>query len=216
MRVIEQPIVKTILFGRAFREDAGQQSKNRVYQHHGGQFAAADDEVSDANFLVDPVLDNSFVHSFVVTAQQDQARHGGQLVDPLLSQRFALRSQVDDVAALGLCLHLAEGGEKGRAGHHHAGATAIRGVIELLVFADSPLAQAVQHQLGRAELLGSAGNAVMKGSERLWKEGEDVNPHRIGGVWRPCVCCRGRSPECIRPRPESGPRRRGKSREPDC
>ena len=69
MRMVEQSVVETVLFGRAFRENAGQKTENGVHQHHGGQFAPADHKVSDTDFLVDPVLNDSFVNALVVTAQ---------------------------------------------------------------------------------------------------------------------------------------------------
>jgi hypothetical protein len=99
--MVQQPVIKGVLFRRAFREHPGQEPEDGVNQHHGGQFPATDDKVADANFFIHPVLDDALVHPFVVAAQQDQPRFGGQLQNSCLSQRLALGGQVDHVSALG-------------------------------------------------------------------------------------------------------------------
>lgn len=145
------------------------------------------------------MLDDPLVNPFIVPAEQQQAWVSRQFDHSFLSQRFALGSQINDAARLRLGLHLAERRKERRAGHDHAGAAPVGSVVQLLVLAQAPLAQAMQDQFGRSELLGPPGNAVVERREDFGEESEDVNPHRHRrGVWRSFGPSRDRSREYIR------------------
>ena len=136
MRAVEQAVGKRILLGRLhIAQHAGQQPQHSIHQHHGGQFAAGNHKVANADFFIDVLDKHALVYTFVAAANQNQVIQASQFADLLMVERPALRAQINGfAAACVLCTGFFDGGLQGRCHHNHARAAAKRAIIDVTQF----------------------------------------------------------------------------------
>jgi hypothetical protein len=178
--VFEQAAAEGIAGGRILAaEYARQQSRDRVQDHQGGQFAAGQDIVADGQFFVHVMGAKALVHPFVAAANQGQSLLPGQsggrgLVEPLSPGR-----EEDDPRSRPLAVHRLEAGGQGFRLHHHALAAAERTVIGHVVAILGVVANVVDRH---ADLLRAQcpphHPLVERRDEKFRKNRQDIEPHQ--------------------------------------
>src|ERR1017187_8926772 len=114
-----------------------------------------------------------------MTAKQEQAIFLAQLHDLALGQSRPLGRQVNHVGRVSRVQSL-NGSHRlkdGRASHDHAGAASVRCIIDLTMFALTPVAQLMKVNLHQSSLLSPCGNTVLEGREHFGKKSEDIETH---------------------------------------
>src|SRR5688572_22858238 len=95
LRAIQQPVSKRLLRrGGLVAERPRQLPHHRVDQRHRRNFPTREHEVADRDFLVDPPLEQPFIHAFISAAQQGQGVCLRKLQNPAVIQLLALRREV--------------------------------------------------------------------------------------------------------------------------
>src|SRR5262249_11530811 len=75
LRRFQESLPKTVIErGLFIPEHTRDQPHNCIYQNHGRDCTISQDIVSDGNFLIDQVFNDSMIHPFVMPADDDQMR----------------------------------------------------------------------------------------------------------------------------------------------
>ncbi len=145
--------------------------------------------VADGDLLVDEVLCDSFIDTFVASANDRDLVEHRPPVERRLIQRAATGGEQDPVCVRQRVERRGERFDH----HHHACTAAERGIVDLPVDPFALLPKIVEHHVECAFLPGFADQARVEGrSEELGEDRDDVDPHNGDAT------CVGRSPETQR------------------
>ncbi len=81
-------------------EDPGDHANGSVDHHHGGDFAAVKDVVSDAQFHGTEDIDHPLVESLVTAAEENESTGAAELLHQGLAKRRPLRGQQNHLAGV--------------------------------------------------------------------------------------------------------------------
>ena len=85
-----------VLGGGLVAEGARNKTRDGVNDESGGEFAAAEDEIADGNFVSGEVSGDALVHAFVTAADEDEAILLCEAARGLLSEAFACSGEKND------------------------------------------------------------------------------------------------------------------------
>ena len=90
MGIFKKSAVNALLLEtNIIRKNALAHSRNSVCQHHCRQFAACENIVTDGNFLVHYLVDDTLVNALIVTADNEDIVHFRQFHNSLLVEDFS-------------------------------------------------------------------------------------------------------------------------------
>ncbi len=134
MRVLQKRVGVAFFVKRFGRDDAVNQSVNRIDYNQRRNLAARHNVVSDANFVVNIFVDNSLVDSFVPAANYHKLFFPAQFLRLLLRKGLSARRHVNHAAVLFVSLNAVQRFSKRLGQHKLSGSSAIRTVITSSVF----------------------------------------------------------------------------------
>ena len=128
-RIFQQAVFKTVLVGAAgCAHHPRQQAHTGVEHGQGGDLAAGQHEIAQANLNQVAGLNDALVQTLVTPTQQDQARAGGPFSHQALIERPAARRQIN--ARPRPVSDRVQGGGGDIGAHNHAAAAAEGRVID--------------------------------------------------------------------------------------
>ena len=154
----------------------GKEANDGVADDGAGQGAIGQNIVSDADFLVDQLVDHAVIDTLVVTAEKEKVRTGGQASCFGLHERLALGSGEKD--ACGLLPEVLNRSEQRFGLEQHPRATPAEVVVSLSVLSPGPRAEIVGMNLDDPGGLGPFEDALIQGREGDFGEkGDNINAH---------------------------------------
>jgi hypothetical protein len=170
-------------------EDAGEEAGDGVDEDGGGEFAAGEDVVADAELFVAEVLGDALVDALVAAADEDDAVAGGEAAGVGLGELAALGREQDDAGGGGAGGSGGDGEgfealEDGLGLEDHAFAAAEGAVVDGAVTVVGEAAEVVDIDLGDAGAEGARDDAVAQdagaggGAEEFGEDGEEVEEHK--------------------------------------
>ncbi len=130
VRMLQAPVGKRVARGGlCAAQRAGDEARDRIDHHHGGQLASGQNVIPDRELLVDECLAEAVVHPLVASAHQDEPRQACQLGGHRLGEHAAL-GRHQDRARPGRLRARGPDGSRQRLGlHHHAASAAVGPVV---------------------------------------------------------------------------------------
>src|SRR6185295_15172945 len=129
LRAVEQPVGERLLHRRGrVAERPGQLPHHGVDQRHGGELAAREDEVSDRDLFVHPLVQQPLVHALISPAQQSKRILRRKFHYFAVIELLSLRREVDHPSARRIQRLLQRLGQ-----HHHPRAAAVRALVDRAV-----------------------------------------------------------------------------------
>src|SRR6476469_4383023 len=185
--VLEQAALVALLHqALGVADDAGQQPGHRLDDREHGDLSPVQHVVAEAD-RGDPhrgggVLEHPLVDALVPPAGERQPRLGGQLVRHRLVEPDAGRAGHQQVRLLRrrsgrLGAHVVERLAPRLGPHDHAGAAAVRGVVDGAVPVVGEVAQVVHHDVEQPLLAGIADQRETERREVVGKDRDDVDAH---------------------------------------
>ena len=154
------------------------QTRHRVEQRQRRQLAAGQHEVAQAQFEIHVPIQKTLVDALVAAAQQHRTRARGEFTHQLLVDAPARRREVDHLHLAASRLHRQQRTLQRLNQHDHAGAAAIRPVVDAAVGAVGKVTQLPQLDLDLARLERAPRDAVRQvRSEQLGEQGDHVEAH---------------------------------------
>jgi hypothetical protein len=134
MRVLEpapELVGEALDLAGSLGERPGEAARHSVEEHHRRQVAVREDVRPDRDRVGREMLDDPLVEAFEARRQQRERVHGRELLDDLLRERPPLRRERDDARRTIGAVHGVKRSRDDVDAQHHAGAAAVRLVVDL-------------------------------------------------------------------------------------
>ena len=216
--ILEQPGREGLVGRRCLVDDPGQQAQDGVDDDQRRQLPAGQHVVADGHLQVDQRPD-AVVDALVARTQQHQVLLARQLLGTRLVEPLTTRVEQDADGTGAPRRHQGVERRGDRLGsQHHAGAAAVRIVIDAAVAPQAPAAQVVSVDLRRTRCQGASWDALGERSrEQLREERDDVDAQRhVAAGWTSVMVAeahRRRHRDPMTPGPSAAGRRKDGRRE---
>ena len=160
-------------------DDIGEQAHDGIDDDQRGERAVGENEIADAEFLVDEMFANALIDAFVMAADKNNAIERGEFARLGLVEFGTARGEENNAARLRcLGLHVLHGGKNRFALEQHAGAAAVGLVIDGVMLVRGVITQLVQADFRLTAALGAPEDRGVEGTAHDFREkGDDVDAH---------------------------------------
>jgi hypothetical protein len=187
MRAIQQAIkrrVETIeMVAVSITQNVRLQACDCIEQDHGGQLAARQHEVADADLHIHMGIDETLIHALIAATYQHGTVSAGHVLHHAMVQALPNgREQHDQRAFSPLSVNNFQSFLQWLGHHHHAGPAAKRPIVNAAVVAHGyvPRIEQVHINCPRIESPASDTSGQKRG-EKLWKKSDHIEAHGLDG-----------------------------------